>query len=168
MWLHAMFHDMWLFAVHIPGSLNVETDKESRVFHGETEWMLNKNRFHKPTSQLFNPCVVCLLHEWISKQTSTFLGVQILKLMQLMPFCMTGLSIHLCLSSIQCSGATCSDQKRSSRKPVVHPYWSTQSRFPTAPRCVSHHKKHFPGAVRLWYFLTIPIKYTPCTTRCYF
>ena len=38
---------MWLTAVHIPGRDNVITDRESRIFHDNIEWMLRDDIFQK-------------------------------------------------------------------------------------------------------------------------
>ena len=42
-WEFSISHDMtWLTAAHIPGSLNVRADRESKHFHSQdTEWMIN-------------------------------------------------------------------------------------------------------------------------------
>ena len=46
----------WLTATHIPGILNTEADKESRMQETRTEWMLNKLDFQKIVQELkFNP-----------------------------------------------------------------------------------------------------------------
>ena len=41
-WEWAIDRNIWLSACHIPGVLNVTADRESRVFHKETEWKLNE------------------------------------------------------------------------------------------------------------------------------
>ena len=62
-WELSISHDVtWLTAAHIPGSLNVRADRESRHFHSQdTEWMINptllRNALHtlvvKPEIELF-------------------------------------------------------------------------------------------------------------------
>ena len=40
-WLWCIEREIWLSACHIPGSINVEADSESRVFNTSTEWSLH-------------------------------------------------------------------------------------------------------------------------------
>ena len=54
-WLWCMDRNIWLSAAHIPGVCNVEADRESRIFHDSTEWMLNSSIFTKITELLFVP-----------------------------------------------------------------------------------------------------------------
>jgi hypothetical protein len=56
-WLFAMHHNMWLSAVHLPGVLNCVADRESRVFHDATEWMLSRDIFDTIMRVFFTPCV---------------------------------------------------------------------------------------------------------------
>ena len=57
-WEWAYDHGIWLSACHIPGVMNVTADRESRVFHKETEWKLNEEVFHEAILKLnFTPTV---------------------------------------------------------------------------------------------------------------
>ena len=44
-WDWALYRDLWLSAVHIPGIANVEADEASRIFKDELEWTLNASAF---------------------------------------------------------------------------------------------------------------------------
>ncbi len=44
-WQWCIERNIWLSAVHIPGKVNVEADKMSRVFHDNNEWKLNTKMF---------------------------------------------------------------------------------------------------------------------------
>ena len=46
---------IWLSAAHLPGSQNVQADRASRIFNDQTEWKLDKDIFHRITSQLIKP-----------------------------------------------------------------------------------------------------------------
>lgn len=55
-WNWIISKNNWITATHIPGILNTEADKESRMQETRTEWMLCKNDFHKIIQELsFNP-----------------------------------------------------------------------------------------------------------------
>lgn len=45
-WHWCIIREIWISAEHLPGSQNVEADKESRVFHDNTEWMLDSYIFN--------------------------------------------------------------------------------------------------------------------------
>ena len=51
-WQWAIARDIWLSACHIPGIANVVADRESRVFHRETEWKLNAQIFRDVITHL--------------------------------------------------------------------------------------------------------------------
>ena len=46
-WQWCTSKGIWLTSSHIPGSLNELADKESRIFHDQTEWMLQSELFNK-------------------------------------------------------------------------------------------------------------------------
>jgi len=46
-WNWAIENNNWLSVCHLPGVLNVVADRESRRFHTDTEWMLDKDILHK-------------------------------------------------------------------------------------------------------------------------
>ena len=53
-WQWCIERNIWLSAVHIPGKVNVEADKMSRVFHDNNEWKLNTKMFQKIFDQFPN------------------------------------------------------------------------------------------------------------------
>ena len=55
MWLWCIDKGIWLSAVHLPGSQNIQADRASRIFHDQTEWKLDEDNFHRITSQLIKP-----------------------------------------------------------------------------------------------------------------
>lgn len=54
-WDWCIHRRFWLSAAHLPGINNVAADKASRVFHDNTEWMLNREIFGNITKELFIP-----------------------------------------------------------------------------------------------------------------
>lgn len=48
-------HNIWLTAEHVPGKDNYLADRESRIFHDNTEWMLSKPVFTRIAEQFFVP-----------------------------------------------------------------------------------------------------------------
>lgn len=54
-WLWCIERDIWLSAVHLPGSVNVEADKASRVFDDNTEWQLRPDLFQLIIDKLITP-----------------------------------------------------------------------------------------------------------------
>jgi hypothetical protein len=54
-WEWCIARNIWLTATYIPGSDNVEADKQSRVFHDQTQWQLDPEIFRKITTQLGVP-----------------------------------------------------------------------------------------------------------------
>eukprot|EP00794_Sanderia_malayensis_P014717 gene14717-16247_t len=56
-WDFFIQHSIWLTAAHLPGSVNVVADRESRNFHSQhTEWMLNTTILEDALTQLkFKP-----------------------------------------------------------------------------------------------------------------
>ena len=45
-WDWCLKHSIWLSATHIPGSKNIQADKESRVLKESTEWSLSQEVFN--------------------------------------------------------------------------------------------------------------------------
>ncbi|XP_074624357.1 uncharacterized protein LOC141882292 [Acropora palmata] len=45
-WDWCLKHNIWLSATHIPGSKNIQADKESRVLKESTEWSLSQENFN--------------------------------------------------------------------------------------------------------------------------
>ena len=54
-WLWCIERRIWLSAAHIPGVLNVEADRESRIFSDQTEWRLDTLVFEAVTDRLGLP-----------------------------------------------------------------------------------------------------------------
>ena len=40
LWLWCIEHNIWVSAEHIPGTENIETDRQSKIFDEHTEWSL--------------------------------------------------------------------------------------------------------------------------------
>ena len=47
--------ELWVSAAHIPGTINIEADKQSRVLEDATEWKLNPALFHKIVEKFGKP-----------------------------------------------------------------------------------------------------------------
>ena len=48
-------NQLWLSAAHIPGTVNIEADKQSRVLEDATEWKLNPALFQKIAEKFGKP-----------------------------------------------------------------------------------------------------------------
>ena len=72
-WLWCKDRNIWLSAAHIPGVCNTEADRESRIFHDSTEWMLNRDVFHKITQCLFVP-KIDMFASRLNKQMDTYVS----------------------------------------------------------------------------------------------
>ena len=46
---------MWLSAAHIPGTVNIEADKQSRILEDATEWKLYSSVFQKIVQKFWKP-----------------------------------------------------------------------------------------------------------------
>ena len=46
-WEWCIQRNIWISACYLPGVLNVEADRQSRLDHDNTEWQLNPNLFHE-------------------------------------------------------------------------------------------------------------------------
>ena len=53
----AKTENLWLSAAHIPEVCSIEANRDSRVFHDSTEWMLDRNVFSNIVDRLFVPDV---------------------------------------------------------------------------------------------------------------
>ena len=51
-WDWCMEHNIWLSKAHIPGTLNVLADNDSRNTHIRTEWALNQRVYCDATAKL--------------------------------------------------------------------------------------------------------------------
>ena len=73
-WEWAISKHIWITTTHIPGILNTEADKESRLSETRTEWMLNKKDFNyvkeklgfEPTIDLFATRINTQLEKFVS------------------------------------------------------------------------------------------------------
>ncbi len=54
-WQWCIVNNVWVSAAHIPGSTNVEADRESRQFNDNIEWMLNPKIFLEVTARFGSP-----------------------------------------------------------------------------------------------------------------
>jgi hypothetical protein len=55
-WEFCLNNEIWLTAAHVPGSLNVIADAESRRLYTDAEWMLKPSLLHDALSNLgFKP-----------------------------------------------------------------------------------------------------------------
>ena len=64
---------MWLSVAHIPGTVNIEVDKQSRILEDATEWKLYPavfqkivEKFGKPAIDLFATRINKLLDGYVS------------------------------------------------------------------------------------------------------
>ncbi len=57
LWLWCIEHNIWVSAVHIPGTENVEADRQSRVFDEHTEWSLSDSIFNQIRKNFFTPTI---------------------------------------------------------------------------------------------------------------
>ena len=64
---------MWLSAAHIPGTVNIEADKQSRVIVDGTEWKLNPALFQKIVEK-FGKLVIDLFATRINKQLGRYVS----------------------------------------------------------------------------------------------
>ena len=127
-WAWCQDRRIWLTATHIPGKLNVEADKCSRVFNDRTEWMLNRDvfeemqrKFGKPEIDLFASRLNRQLTRYVSwhpepeaETTDAFsLDWGTLKFYAFPPFCLVGKCLQKIIND-KASGV------------LVVPDWSTQ------------------------------------------
>ena len=54
-WDFSTKNQMWVSAAHVPGTINIEADKQSRVLEDATEWNLNPDLFHKIVEKFGKP-----------------------------------------------------------------------------------------------------------------
>ena len=47
LWLRCIEHNTWVLAVHIPGTENIEADRQSRIFDELTEWSFEDTTFNQ-------------------------------------------------------------------------------------------------------------------------
>ena len=57
LWLWCIEHNIWVSAVHIPGTENIEADKQSRIFDEHTEWSLRDTTFDQICKKFFTPTI---------------------------------------------------------------------------------------------------------------
>ena len=54
-WDFCTKNQLWVSAAHIPGTINIEADKQSRVLQDATEWKFNPALFHKIVEKFGKP-----------------------------------------------------------------------------------------------------------------
>ena len=54
-WQWCIDKQIWLTAAHVPGTKNVEADREFRVFSDNKEWMIRPDIFRKITDNWGEP-----------------------------------------------------------------------------------------------------------------
>ena len=57
LWLWCIEHNIWVSAVHIPGTENIEADRQSRIFDEHTEWSLEDTTFNQICKTFFTPSI---------------------------------------------------------------------------------------------------------------
>ena len=72
-WLWCKDRGIYLSAAHVPGSLNIIADKESRTFNEDTEWMLKRNIFHCLTAS-FGPMSIDLFASRLNHQLPRYIS----------------------------------------------------------------------------------------------
>ena len=50
-------HNIWVSAVHVPGTENIEADRQSRIFYEHTEWSLEDTTFNQICKKFFTPSI---------------------------------------------------------------------------------------------------------------
>ena len=74
LWTWCISRQIWVSVAHLRGVENVVADRKSRVFHDETEWMLNREIFHTlcteyvPSIDLFASRLNAQLPRYVSWQ----------------------------------------------------------------------------------------------------
>jgi len=72
-WAYAISKKFWISAAFIPGKQNTTADKFSRVFHDNTEWMLNPLLFKKICDIAYTP-EIDLFASRINKQIDKYVS----------------------------------------------------------------------------------------------
>ena len=72
-WGFCTKNQLWLSAAHIPGTVNIEADKQSRVIVDGTEWKLNPALFQKIVEK-FGKLVIDLFATRINKQLDRYVS----------------------------------------------------------------------------------------------
>ena len=132
-WHYCINNDIWLSATHIPGVLNVEADRESRLFSDSTEWSINKTVF-KNIIECFGTPDVDLFASRLNNKLATYYawkpdpfakGIDSLVHswnMYSLAYCFPPFSIlHQVLQKIEMDQAEVL---------LIAPLWPTQSWFP--------------------------------------
>ncbi|XP_068738595.1 uncharacterized protein [Montipora capricornis] len=69
-WQWCIDKQIWLTAAHIPGTKNVEADRESRVFSDNKEWMIRPDIFQKITDIWGDPSIDLFFNCQISSENT--------------------------------------------------------------------------------------------------
>ena len=73
LWLWCIEHNIWVSAVHIPGTENIEAGRQSRIFDEHTEWSLEDTTFNQICKKFFTPSIdlfVSRLHHKVDSYVS--------------------------------------------------------------------------------------------------
>ena len=57
LWLWCIKHNIWVSAVHIPGTENIEANRQSRIFDKNAEWSLRDTTFNQICKEFFTPTI---------------------------------------------------------------------------------------------------------------
>lgn len=133
-WTLAYDNDVWCTC--LPGIDNITADRESRLVHDETEWMLNKTIFQKIIN-LGNGHSIDLFASRLNFQLEMFVSWKADPLashIDVLTLCWTDLNFYA-FPPFSLADKVC--QKIIADKAegfVVAPYWTTQSWFPQLMR----------------------------------
>lgn len=72
-WLWCKDRDIWLSAAHLPGSLNVKADRQSRLEHDNTEWKLDIHVFRQ-ICDLYDMPTVDMFASRLNHQVATYVS----------------------------------------------------------------------------------------------
>lgn len=72
-WLWCIEGELWLSACHIPGSIDVVADSESRVFHTSTEWSLHPDVFDH-INEMWGPFEIDLFASRLNFKIPTYVS----------------------------------------------------------------------------------------------
>ena len=72
-WLWCIEREIWLSSCHIPGSMNMEADSESRVFSTSTEWSLHPEVFDH-INEMWGPFEIDLFASRLNFKIPTYVS----------------------------------------------------------------------------------------------
>lgn len=159
-WQWCETRKIWVTAAHLPGKLNVEADRMSRIFNDRTEWMLDRTVFQEITSRFGTP-EIDLFASRLNKQVENYVtwlpdphakAVDAFTLdwgkwyfYAFPPFCL----VAKCIQKIKSDNAT---------GILVVPKWPSQPWFPLLNRMMNEEPLVIHRSESL---LTLPVSNTP-------